>query len=162
MTTHSICLATPSDARAIAELSRDTIERGLAWSYTEDRILKAIRSRTVNVAVLHERRSLSAFGIMDYGDTTAHLVLLGVHPSRRRVGLGGQVLRWLETSAVTAGIGLVRVETRSDNEAAVAFYRRLGYTVQGIVPGYYQGRIDAVRMQKQLGVTPGGGLMTWR
>lgn len=160
MTTQSIRLATSNDARAIAELSRDTIEHGLAWSYTENRILEAIRSQSVNVAVVRERTGLSAFGIMDYGDTTAHLVLLGVHPARRRMGMGSQVLQWLEASAVTAGIGLVRVETRSDNEAAVAFYRRLGYTVQGVVPGYYQGRIDALRLAKRLGVTP-GGLMTW-
>lgn len=148
------------DARDIAEFSRVDIEHGLAWTYTEDRILKAIRSPTVNVAVVHERPGLVAFGIMDYGDTTAHLVLLGVQASRRRTGLGSQVLRWLEASAVTAGIDLIRVEARSDNAAAISFYRRLDYVVQGSVPGYYQGRIDAVRLQKTLGVKRGDGLMT--
>jgi ribosomal-protein-alanine N-acetyltransferase len=150
----AIRLATRSDARAIAELSRDCIEHGLVWSYTEARILKAIHGKSVNVAVMREQDELVAFGIMDYGDTTAHLVLLGVHPERRRRGLGGQVLRWLEKSAVTAGIELIRVEARLDNQHAVDFYRSLGYVVLGSSPGYYQGRIDAVRLEKRLGVRP--------
>ena len=55
---------------------------------------------------------------------------------------------------MTAGIELIRLEVRLDNEPGVAFYRRLGYAVQGTIPGYYQGRIDAVRMTKRLGVMP--------
>ena len=150
----AIRLATRNEAQAIAELSRDCIEHGLAWSYTESRVIKAIRSKTVNVAITREQDRLLAFGIMDYGDTTAHLVLLAVQPGQRRRGLGRHVLGWLEESAVTAGIELIRLEVRLDNEPGVAFYRRLGYAVQGTIPGYYQGRIDAVRMTKRLGVMP--------
>jgi ribosomal-protein-alanine N-acetyltransferase len=154
MSSPAIRLATDSDARSIAGLSRDCIEHGLVWTYTEGRILKAIRSKTVNVAVMREEGRFLAFGIMDYGDTTAHLVLLGVQPGQRRRGLGKQVLWWLEKCAITAGIELIRVEARLDNRAAVEFYRRLGYVVLGSVPGYYQGRIDAVRLEKRLGVKP--------
>ena len=64
------------------------------------------------------------------------------------------MLWWLEKCAITAGIELIRVEARLDNREAVEFYRRLGYVVLGSVPGYYQGRIDAVRLAKRLGVKP--------
>jgi ribosomal-protein-alanine N-acetyltransferase len=158
MSLPAVRLATRGDARVIAELSRDCVEQGLAWSYTESRVLKAILSQTANVAIAGEQDRLLAFGIMDYGDTTAHLVLLAVQPGQRRRGLGRHVLNWLEKSAVTAGIELIRLEVRLDNDQGVAFYQRLGYAATCRVPGYYQGRIDAIRMEKRLGLVPGEGL----
>jgi ribosomal protein S18 acetylase RimI-like enzyme len=151
----SVRLATPGDARAIAALSRDYIEYGLGWSYTQDRILRAIRSRTANVAVIHERALLAA-GIMDYGDTTAHLVLLGVQPTHRRRGLGRHLLAWLEQCALTAGLEKVSVEARADNPGAIDFYLRQGFTVRGRVPGYYRGVVDAVCLEKLLGLAGAG------
>ena len=153
----SVRLATPGDARAIAELSRDSIERGLGWSYSPSRIQRAIRSRTTNVAVVHERGCLLAFGIMDYGDTAAHLVLLGVQPQQRRRGLGRHVLSWLEQCAVTAGLERIGIEVRADNPGAIGFYRRLGYEVRGRVPGYYRGVVDAVVLEKRIGKADDGG-----
>jgi ribosomal protein S18 acetylase RimI-like enzyme len=152
----SIRLATPGDAPAIAGLSRDFIEYGLGWSYTPSRILRAIRSRTTNVAVIHERGVLLAAGIMEYGDATAHLVLLGVHPTQRRRGLGHHVLAWLEQCAVTAGLEAIGVEARADNPGAIAFYRGQGYGVRSRVPGYYRGVVDAVRLEKRLGMADVG------
>ena len=87
---------------------------------------------------------------MEYGDTTAHLMLLGVQSTLRRRGLGTRLLDWLEAAARVAGIERIDVECRSDNPGAIAFYRHQGYRVQGVVPHYYQGRIDAVRMAKDL------------
>ena len=100
------------------------------------------------VAVPHG--GLHAFAIMDYGESTAHLVLLGVQATQRRRGLGAQLLAWLEDAARVAGIERIDVECRADNPGAIAFYRAQGYRVQGVVPRYYDGRIDAVRMAKSL------------
>ncbi|MBF6025429.1 GNAT family N-acetyltransferase [Lysobacter niastensis] len=150
-------LATLSDARAIAELSRDSIELGLGWSYPPSRIQKAIRSRTTNVAVVHESGCLLGFGIMDYGDTAAHLVLLGVQPHQRRRGLGRHVLSWLEQCALTAGLERISIEARADNPGAIGFYQRQGYRVRGRVPGYYRGVLDAVLLEKKLGMAGAGG-----
>lgn len=146
----TIRLATPADAHAIAALSRDAIEHGLRWRYTPARILAAIRSRTANVAVVHAHGGLLAFAIMEYGEATAHLVLLGVQSTQRRRGLGRQLLAWLEVAARTAGIERIDVECRADNPGAIAFYRAQGYRVQGVVARYYDARIDAVRLSKAL------------
>jgi ribosomal protein S18 acetylase RimI-like enzyme len=146
----SIRLATPGDAHAIAALARDFIEYGLGWSYTPGRILRAIRSRTTNVALIQEGGSLLAAGIMEYGDTTAHLVLLGVYPTQRRRGLGRHILVWLEQCAVTAGLERIGVEARADSPGAIAFYERQGYVISSQVPGYYRGVVDAVRLEKAL------------
>jgi len=146
----TIRLATREDAHAIAALSRDYIEDGLVWRYTPIRVLAAIQSRTTNVAVVHVHGGLHGFGIMQYGDTTAHLVLLGVQPTQRRKGLGRHLVQWLEDSARMAGVARIDVECRADNPEAIAFYRTQGYRIQGVVARYYAGRIDAVRLSKQL------------
>ena len=146
----AIRLATPADARAIAELSRDAIECGLGWNYTPARVLAAVRSRITNVAVICEGASLLAAGIMDYGDTSAHLVLLGVRREYRRRGLGRHLVGWLEACAVTAGLRTVGVEVRADNPGGLAFYGALGYQLRDCVIGYYDGRLDALRLTKAL------------
>lgn len=148
----AIRLATPADARAIAELSRDAIEHGLRWRYTPERILAAMRSPTTNVAVIHARGCLLAAGIMEYGDLSAHVVLLGVQRAHRRHGLGRRLMAWLESCAVTAGLRAVDLEVREDNPNAFAFYRALGFDQAGCVRGYYDGVLDAKRMIKPLGV----------
>lgn len=143
-------LAVPGDAMCIARLSRDCIEHGLPWRWTQGRVLGAIGSKCANVAVVSQRNALMAFGIMEYGDETAHLVLLGVQPSQRRRGHGRAVVLWLETCAHTAGIGLIRLEARADNPTGIAFYESLGYRVASRISGYYSGLIDALRLEKRL------------
>ena len=148
----NISLARPGDASAIAVLSRDVIEHGLGWNWDRERILKAIRDPSINVAVVRSSDSVRGFGIMQYGETTAHLCLLGVQAALQGKSLGEALLSWLEKSAVTAGIECVNVEARADNPRGIDFYVKRGYRIQGRVPGYYGGIIDAVRLKKVLGV----------
>lgn len=145
----AIRLATSDDAHAIAALSRDCIEQGLAWKYTPQRVRALIRHPSVNVAIVHVHGGLHAVGIMEYGLTVAHLVLLGVQPTQRHKGLGRHLVSWLEACARTAGINRIDVECRADNPGAIAFYRAQGYRVQGVVSRYYGGAIDAVRLSRR-------------
>lgn len=148
-----IRLASVADAPAIARMSRDWIEHGLSWSWTAERVMQALRDPATNVVVGIKRGQLQGFGIMQYLDDDAHLVLLAVAPATRHQGLGRHMLAWLEHSAVIAGISGVRLECRADNHNAIAFYMRLGYRRIADVPGYYEGRIDAVQMEKRITAT---------
>ncbi len=145
-----IRLAAPPDARLIAELSRDHIEQGLGWRWTPRRIEAASRSPDVNVAVACRAERLAGFGLMQYKDDEAHLLLLAVEPASRRLGVATALVAWLEKCALTAGIGAVYLEARCGNDAARAFYRRLGYREIARVPGYYLGEEDGVRLAKDL------------
>src|SRR5687768_17870025 len=71
-------LASASDAAQIAELSRITIEQGLPWRWTQERVRICIRDRTINVAVAREGERVIGFAIMKYGDDEASLLLFGV------------------------------------------------------------------------------------
>ena len=146
----TVRLATAADAAGIAAMSRDAIEQGLGWSWTRGRVLRAIHDRSTNVAVMHEADALLGFGIMQYGDDKAHLSLLAVNTGQRRRGLGALLLAWLEKCAVTAGIERIQLEARVDNPAAVGFYRAQGYRETGLMAGYYNGVLDAVRLEKTL------------
>lgn len=145
-----IQLACVSDAAPIATMSRDYIESGLLWSWVPPRVLRSIRDLDTNVAVVRDHGALIGFGIMQYGDESAHLALLAVHPGQRNRGLGSRLLAWLEKPARVAGIARIDVEARADNPLAIEFYRRQGYEQCRLVGGYYQGRIDAVRLRKSL------------
>lgn len=143
-------LATRHDALRIAQMSREYIEHGLGWSWTRERVLKAIYERNTNVAVAHEEGIVLGFGIMKYGDEKAHLALLGVDAVHRNRGVATMLLAWLEKCAAVAGNERIQLEARSDNALALAFYGRRGYRPTGSIRGYYRGVIDAVRLEKKL------------
>ncbi|MDM0076823.1 GNAT family N-acetyltransferase [Variovorax sp. J2P1-59] len=154
ITQYEITLAQAADAPDIAELSRDAIELGLSWRWTQRRVLRCIRDEATNVAVARRDGVLLGFAIMQYGDDDAHISLFAVQASQRRNGLGSALLAWLEATAGVAGIRTIRLEARAGNAAAKSFYGRHGFMESGMSPGYYEDVEDAVRMVKRLGPEP--------
>jgi ribosomal-protein-alanine N-acetyltransferase len=143
-------LGRPSDAREIAEMSRDLIEQGLSWSWTPARVQHFIGGSDSSVVVARRDWRLAAFAIMHFGDDVAHLNLLAVSPAHRRQGLGRRLMEWLAATAVEAGVFRINLELRTYNEPARAFYESLGFEKTGITQGYYQGREAALRMSRKL------------
>ena len=150
ITHHGVRMACDADAQAIACMSRDCIEQGLGWSWRPARVRRSIADASTNVVVCKDVLGLAGFAIMKYGDEEAHLLLLAVDARRRRKGVGSALMSWLEATARTAGLGVIRLETRRSNLAAQAFYNRLGYREIARVPGWYRGIEDGVRFAKDL------------
>jgi len=145
-----IRLALPQDAVRIATMSRDYVEHGLGWGWTPARVLRSIHDRATNVVVAECGANLAGFGIMKYLDDDAHLLLFAVKPEYRRRGVGSGLVTWLESTATTAGIELIFLETRATNTAAREFYAARGYRELTVLRRYY-GSEDAVRIGKDLG-----------
>ena len=145
-----IRLASASDAEDIAAMSRRLIEHGLPWSWQPPRVARAISSSNTNVAVVREQDELVGFGIMEYWDEDAHLVLFAVRPERQREGVGSSVLAWLEASAAVAGSQRIRVEARRDNVAARNFYNEHGYHEVRLKSRMYSGTLDGIHLEKWL------------
>lgn len=152
-----IRLAVAADADAIAAMSRELIEQGLPWNWRPERILAAIRAPDTNVAVVRSGAALAGFGIMEYLESDAYLVLFAVRPEHQRQGLGSALLRWLEASAIAAGAERIRVDARRDNVAARSFYNEHGYHEVAIRRGRYRPGVDGVRLEKWL--RAGGAVM---
>jgi ribosomal protein S18 acetylase RimI-like enzyme len=144
--------AAPRDAIRIAQLSERVVEFGLRPAWTPRRITAAIRDRETMVLTARAERRLAGFAIMQFGDDSAHLNLLAVDPAHRRLGVGRKLLEWLEQSALVAGTLRIHLELRAGNTDALCFYSALGYRRRALVPGYYQGREDAIRMERRLGL----------
>jgi ribosomal-protein-alanine N-acetyltransferase len=147
-----IRLAYASDARRIAEMSRDLVEWGLGWNWDAARVIRHIRSRGSNVVVAESAGDIVGFALMEYDDVDARLLLFAVEPVHRGRGVGTDLLNWLETTATVAGIELIFLEARVSNRAARAFYKARGYRELAIVQRYYSGREDAVRIGKDLAI----------
>lgn len=145
-----VSMALASDATDIAAMSRRLIEHGLPWTWQPERVARAITARHTNVAVVREGEELVGFGIMEYLDDDAHLVLFAVHPDRQRQGIGSTILQWLEASAQVAGAQRIRLESRRDNVAARSFYNEHGYHEVAIRPQMYSGVLDGIRLEKWL------------
>jgi ribosomal-protein-alanine N-acetyltransferase len=145
-----IRFAALADARAIAEMSRDTIEQGLPWTWRPGRVLHAIRDPRTNVVVVGGPGAVEAFAIMSYLDDDAHLLLLAVAPARRRRGIASAMLVWLERVARAAGSQRIRVEARHGNLAARNLYAEHGYHEHAFTRGMYSGRADGVFLEKWL------------
>lgn len=147
-----ITLAKEADCAVIAEMSRRFIEFDLPWTWTEARVRYHLRHRDCAVIVARAGHRVVGFAIMQFYDEHAHLNLLAVHPGCRQRGVGRALVEWLEVSARTAGVFLVRLELRADNRGAQAFYARLGYAKTGVSRDYYAGREDALRMKRDLSI----------
>ncbi|MEQ1805117.1 MAG: GNAT family N-acetyltransferase [Burkholderiaceae bacterium] len=143
-------LACAQDAPTMALMSRDLIEAGLAWRYSPQRIALLIAESETTAVVACEGSQLLGFAVMQFGDERAHLSLLCVLPAQQRRGIARRLLEWLLESAVVAGITSIHLELRADNEAARMFYRALGFSETVLVPGYYEGRYAARRMERLL------------
>ena len=146
--------ATHRHAAVLADMSARWVEQGLRPSWGAPRIADHIAHPESMVLVARERGAIIGFAIMRYGEERAHLNLLAVAPPWQRHGVGRALLRWLEETAITAGVFHVDLELRSANAAAYAFYATLGYREVGRVPAYYQGVEHAVRMTRDLAVVP--------
>jgi ribosomal protein S18 acetylase RimI-like enzyme len=152
-------LASSCDAAGIAALSRRLIEVGLPPAWPADRVLCHIK-RTDSVVLTARWQGdvgapLAGFAIMQFGESHAHLNLLAVETGYQRRGLGRQLMYWLHESARVAGTWVLGLELRASNVSARCFYEALGYQPGAVVPGYYQGIEDALRMSCDLRVGRG-------
>jgi len=79
-----------------------------------------------------------------------HIISIDVLPQSRRTGLGSQLITAAETRLRRSGCHTVVLETAVDNSAALAFYKRFGYSVASIHPHYYSNGVDALGLEKDL------------
>lgn len=147
-----IQLARRREVQQLASMSRRLVEAGLEPAWTVERIERHVRHDDSVVVTARAKGQLAGFAIMQYGDTSAHLNLLAVEQSFRRLGVGRRLVQWLEQSAVVAGTFTVGLELRADNTVAERFYAALGYREIARIRGYYQRVEDAIRMRRELSV----------
>ncbi|RLE67442.1 MAG: hypothetical protein DRJ43_07425 [Thermoprotei archaeon] len=78
------------------------------------------------------------------------MISIAVHPEWRRRGVGKRLMLQLLEKMRRMGVRWVRLEVRVSNEAAINLYRRLGFSIEGVLKGYYRDGEDAYLMIKVL------------
>jgi ribosomal-protein-alanine N-acetyltransferase len=106
---------------------------------------------TIARQIKTEDDHMAAFAIaLIEADGVGHITTVGVATEYRRRGLARIVLHEVERSFLARGITTVRLEVRTDNEAAQRLYERIGYVVVRRMLRYYSNGDDAYLMVKAL------------
>jgi len=79
-----------------------------------------------------------------------HILNLAVHPEARRGGTGRALVQRILDDAGAHDVASVSLEVRTDNAAAAALYRSMGFTAAGVRRNYYGQGEDAIIMTRQL------------
>jgi [ribosomal protein S18]-alanine N-acetyltransferase len=94
---------------------------------------------------------IAGFCISARQGARGYIVTIDVLPQFRRLHVGTALLEEIERRLAKNGVREVALETATDNDSAVAFWRKYGYRSRGIREGYYPNGRDAFSMVKLLG-----------
>jgi ribosomal-protein-alanine N-acetyltransferase len=151
----------PDDFETLWRMDQECFEPGIAYSRRE---LKAYirHPATFTLVAISEKTAgpekgsggnsetdIQGFIVVHRG-VTGHVITIDVSPSARRSGVGSLLLQAAEHRLRDAGCSAVNLETAVDNRAALAFYKRHGYSVIRTWPRYYSNGVDALVLNKEL------------
>ena len=83
-------------------------------------------------------------------ESVGHIITIDVLAKWRREGIGSKLLSQAEDKLREGGCRTVLLETGVDNESAIRFYKKHGYSVMRTLPRYYLDSLDAFLMGKKL------------
>jgi [ribosomal protein S18]-alanine N-acetyltransferase len=145
----------PFEARDLPELVRlDASCFAPQISYSRAELYYFVRHPRSTTTVAERGGEIVGFCVVDWklesGRKLGHFITIDVAPELRRNGLGRLLMQTGESCLADMGCIGVALEVATDNQAAQAFYERLGYQQVGRIPGYYAGGTDALVMRKEL------------
>ena len=77
------------------------------------------------------------------------ILLVAVKDNNRRKGVATLLLNTLETELFSLGVERLLLEVRRSNYAAQKCYVKFGFSLLSVRAGYYQGKEDALIMEKK-------------
>lgn len=122
-------------------------QRAYEFPWSVGNFTDCLRSGYSAWAVENPYQELLAYGLMSMGAGEAHILNLCVAPEYQGQGLGRFLLEHFVGVARAAGTGLLLLEVRVSNAAALGLYLRSGFSELGRRPAYYpakNGREDAI------------------
>jgi N-terminal acetyltransferase B complex catalytic subunit len=85
-------------------------------------------------------------------DWHGHVTALTVAPDYRRLGIGNELMKHLESVSEDGDMYFVDLFVRESNSNAIQMYNKLGYSTYRTITGYYTGKNpeNALDMRKPL------------
>lgn len=160
----------PDDFEKLYEIDHACYPREIAYSRADMRAYLGFGGSECLLAEIVEDKPSSgkraARAANDTGDTTiagfcigahrgleGYIVTMDVLEPYRRQGIATTLLTEMEALLARNGVRRISLETATDNDAGVAFWKRHGYRTRGIRKGYYPGGRDAFAMTKTIRIT---------
>jgi ribosomal protein S18 acetylase RimI-like enzyme len=152
---YTIRRAVAEDLDALVAIDAICFPKGIAYPRGELKTL--VLSRQTRTILAESSSGILGFACLGFVQPDSRqtplrgeLVTIDVSPEFRRARVGMSLYQSLEDWLRASGGNAISLHVSVENEAAFAFYQRLGYRTIGRAPRYYLRRIDAWRMEKPL------------
>lgn len=142
----------PDDFETLWSIDQNCFPPGIAYSREDLGLYMRLRESFTLVAA-GPSQEITGF-LIAHAAPTGHIITIDVVAAARRSGTGSLLLQAAEARLCAAGAHAVTLETAVDNLAALAFYKRHGYTVIKTRPRYYSNGVDALVLKKKLAPIP--------
>ncbi len=138
----------PEDFDTLYEIDQACYEPGVAYSKRDMRAYLQFPGAECLVAQAADE--MAGFCISARQRSRGYIVTIDVLEQYRKSGIGSAILREVERRLAANGVREIGLETATDNESAIAFWRKHGYRNSGVRKGYYPGGRDAIAMTKSI------------
>jgi ribosomal protein S18 acetylase RimI-like enzyme len=144
----------PTDFERLLEIDKSCFIEGIAYSEMELRYFLAMPS-AISLVGMNDSTILG-FIIADRfrprraSRSVGRIITIDVAPEAQHVGLGTLLMNSAEHHLKQGGCDYVSLEVAVDNDAALRFYKKHGYSVLKVLPRYYLDSIDGLLMGKRL------------
>jgi [ribosomal protein S18]-alanine N-acetyltransferase len=144
----------PNDFPRLMEIDHACFAEGIA--YPEEEMRYFLNRRSAITLVATDDGSIQGFVIADHfrARRTTHsmgrIITIDVAPEAQKSGAGTLLLTSVEKELKRAECDYVSLEVAVDNQKAMRFYKKHGYSVLKILPRYYLNSVDGLLMGKKL------------
>jgi ribosomal protein S18 acetylase RimI-like enzyme len=144
----------PQDFSRLLEIDQSCFVAGIAYSKEEMRYFLSMPTAISLVGLQDEQ--IVGFIIADRfrprraSRSMGKIITIDVAPQAQHSGLGTLLMSAAEGELKSAGCVYVSLEVAVDNEPALKFYKKHGYSVLKVLPRYYLDLIDGLLMGKKL------------
>jgi ribosomal-protein-alanine N-acetyltransferase len=142
----------PQDFATLHRLDQACFPAGI--SYSKMMLKYFLKLPSADCVVATENGGTIGFILTEENPPLAHVITLDVAETHRRRGTGSTLLAEGERTLSLRGVRTILLETATDNEGAIAFWKRHGYGIEAVLKRYYLGRVDAYEMRKILPAPP--------
>jgi ribosomal-protein-alanine N-acetyltransferase len=87
--------------------------------------------------IAEEAGQMAGFAIVEWTEGTAYIQTLEVMPEWRGAGVGGELLRRMERSALAGDSEMIWLHVDAENDGAIRLYERNGYSYENRQEDYY-------------------------
>ncbi len=122
------------DIRGVFHIGRDCFPDG---SFTYKHFMKAYKKGRDTSFVVRVKNHVVGFIVAFMRDDGGYIAYLGVARENRKQGLGQALVEYVQGIFAARGAPRISLHVRTTEDAAISFYRKLGYVVDVTREGFY-------------------------